>query len=184
MAALYLLRVTGLYKKLDKEVSTFIEMREQKSLKSYEIAGEIEYKQYCYCKNERKTRNSGGKKLAVGDEWFTEDGDRYVWKEKYVGVDICLKIYQKTLAKDVIARMKEIMENPITKKWQYNEVEFLGALLYGLKTNMTGSHLTKDSKDVNAKLMTLEDNMDNRFREQHSANDCNCEKRGLKKCLE
>lgn len=184
MAALYLLRVTGLFEQLDKVISACVEMREQKSLKSYEIGGEIEYKQYCYCKNEREGRNSGGKKLAVGDEWFTKEDGRYLWNETVVGVEICVKIYQKTLAKDVIARKKEIMENPITKKWQYNEVEFLGALLCGLKTNMTGSHLTKDRKDVNPKLMTVEDSMDNNHRNDHSENDCNCEVRGLKKCLE
>ena len=76
-----------------------------------------------------------------------------------------VKISHITLAEELISRYDEIMQKPIRTKWHYNKVEYLAAVLHGLPTNQTASHLTKDSKDVNPKLTTPELGNDNLKRE-------------------
>ena len=73
------------------------------------------------------------------------------------------------------------MKRPVRTKWHYNEVEYLTAVLHGMHTKMTSSHLiAKDKKDVNPKLITPELGDDNRNRESHYAENYDCERRGLK----
>lgn len=50
-------------------------MKKQTKFNLYNNVGNKEqYRKYCYCISVRKSRNTRGRRLVVGDEWSKEDG--------------------------------------------------------------------------------------------------------------
>lgn len=179
--ALYAYRALGLDEEFHSEFNKYVEQRETN--KEFDVSGQKERIKYCYYRTDRMTR--GGKDKihgSEGDEFKINGYGRYEWSEVRMGIKFVVCVYQMTLGDELVLRRQEIMQRPVRSKWEYNEVNYLAEVLHGIPTNMTSSHLTKDKKDVNPKLITPEGGGDNKMRETHNLDNCDCETRGLKKC--
>ena len=180
---LYVYRVLGMDVEFHSEFNKYCEQK--KMIKESHVDGQKERITYCYYATDRKARGSDKSQTygREGDEFKMSSDGRYEWTETRMGIIFTVYVYQITLADELITRRREIMQRPVRSKWQFNEVNILAEVLHGIPSNMTCSHLTKDKKDVNPKLITPELAEDNRLRESHNLDNCDCDTKGLKKCL-
>ena len=177
---LYVYRVLGMDVEFHSEFNKYCEQK--KMNKEFDVDGQKERITYCYYATDRKARGSDKSQTygREGDEFKMSSDGRYEWTEMRMGISFSIYVYQITLGDELVLRRHEIMQRSVRSKWEYNEVNYLAEVLHGIPTNMTCSHLTKDRKDVNPKLITPELADDNTNTESHYAENYDCERRGLK----